>query len=317
MLVLPAATSQSGSKTARDPATGVVYANAAYWNLPPFGTRRGGSLVRLLPPNLDVDPTWGPASPENHIDFAGIVRVTQSHVYVCAPPYLQRFDSATGAYDKNWSSTKFLLCPDDLIEWSAKGYDALLMWGPYYGEFAAWSTTTLANQPRTVVEYYARDAKRFFITARDAEVAALDAMPAAFTRTGMQFSATDAEVDVPIDTSRDSVCRFYAPPALGGSNTHFYGRGADCRWLKRFSTLRWEGYDFRVHKPTSNACPSAAFKPVFRMFNNLSASNNGNHRYVVSETRRAEMVGAGWQDEGVAFCTPDAVDSRTLADLAR
>jgi len=316
-LALPEAVAQSGGKTARDPATGIVYGNAVNWYLPPVGARRGSSLVRLLPPNLDVDPTWAPVTPEKSTDVGDVVRVTQSHIYVCAYPYLQRFDSATGAYDTSWNSNRFVLCPNDFIEWSANGYDRLLMWGYFSGGLEAWSTATLANQPRTVVEYYARDAKRFFITARDAEVAALDAMPAAFARTGMQFSATDAGVDVPVDASRDSVCRFYAPPALGGSNTHFYGRGADCQWLKRFSTLRWEGYGFRVHKPASGACPSAAFKPVFRMFNNLSASNNGNHRYVVSEARRAEMVGAGWMDEGVAFCTADAVDSRTLADVVR
>jgi Repeat of unknown function (DUF5648) len=52
---------------------------------------------------------------------------------------------------------------------------------------------------------------------------------------------------------------------------------------------------------------------VYRLFNNLSASNNGNHRYVVSQARLAEMKAHGWLDEGVAFCVVLATDSGLFA----
>ena len=118
-----------------------------------------------------------------------------------------------------------------------------------------------------------------------------------------------------VDATRTPICRFYAPPDAGGSNTRFYGREADCTLLKRFAALRYEGFDFRAGVPTSGTCPAALPAPVFRLFNNAVASNNGNHRYVVSAARRAEMLAAGWVDEGVAFCATGAVDSRPLPQI--
>ena len=57
--------------------------------------------------------------------------------------------------------------------------------------------------------------------------------------------------------------------------------------------------------------------PVYRLFNDLVASNNANHRYVVSDARREEMVSAGWKDEGLAFCGSDATDSGTLSGIVQ
>ena len=110
------------------------------------------------------------------------------------------------------------------------------------------------------------------------------------------------------------ICRFYAPPERGGSNTHFYGRGTDCQFLNTFSGVVNEGYDFAAPVPAALAglCPVNAPMPVYRMFNNLAASNSGNHRYVVSQTRIDEMKARGWVDEGIAFCATSAVDSRAF-----
>ena len=136
-------------------------------------------------------------------------------------------------------------------------------------------------------------------------------------RTGMTFAAKTALVRS-ADATRTSICRFYAPNDAGGSNTHFYGRGDDCTLLKRFSTLRHEGYAFRAGVPTNGICQTTTLPiPVFRLFNNASASNNGNHRYVPGELYRNEMRAAGWVDEGVAFCTSNASDPRPLADIIR
>ena len=119
------------------------------------------------------------------------------------------------------------------------------------------------------------------------------------------------------DITRTPICRLYAPPEAGGSSTHCYGRDADCTLLKRFSTLRYEGCDFRAGVPTNGTCPAALPTPVFRLFNNADTSNRGNHYYLPGEIQRNEMLVAGWTDEGVAFCTSAATGARPLADVFR
>lgn len=110
------------------------------------------------------------------------------------------------------------------------------------------------------------------------------------------------------------VCRFYASPIQGGSNTHFYGRRTDCQLLNTYPEVINEGYDFAAPQAAASdgACPANAPLPVYRLFNNLSASNNANHRYVVSLARVEEMKARGWLNEGVSFCTTSAIDSRVF-----
>jgi hypothetical protein len=158
----------------------------------------------------------------------------------------------------------------------------------------------------TVIEYYAPAAKRYFITGRKAEQDALDAMPASFTRTGMRFAAKSSRYrDIP----EQPVCRLYAAPDKGGSNSHFYGIGNDCPTLNKLSGLKYEGFDFSVLKPASSGCPSEAPNAVTRLFNNKVATNEGNHRYVVSAATKAKMLGQGWIDEGAVFCSASVTDA--------
>ena len=164
-----------------------------------------------------------------------------------------------------------------------------------------WATTrTSVASDKTVVEYFNRDVNRYFITGRASEQATLDALPASFQRTGMRFSAKSSEYrDVP----ELPVCRFYAAPESGGSNTHFYGAGDDCPALNTVRQVRFEGFDFATIKPTNATCPAIASNPVYRLFNNKSATNQGNHRYVVSVATKSSMVAQGWVDEGAVFCS--------------
>jgi hypothetical protein len=242
---------------------------------------------------------------------------TGTHVYVCrsyTAARVYRFDKTTGREDPNWSSDETFLCDTNWVERRDNG--VTLLSSGWYGSFLQVSTTA-RNTPRTVVEYYSRGAKRYFITGRPNEIALLDAMPANFVRTGMTFAAETALVRSS-DASRTPVCRFYAPPEAGGSNTHFYGRESDCTLLKRFQTLRYEGYDFRTGVPdTSGACPAALPKPVYRLFNQMTASNDGNHRYVVDEWLRNEMTAFGWANEGIAFCTDSATSANSFVAGAR
>jgi hypothetical protein len=165
---------------------------------------------------------------------------------------------------------------------------------------------TGADEAPTVVEYYVPSVKRYFITGRKNEQTALDALPLTFIRTGMHFAAKSSRYrDIP----ELPVCRLYSSPDNGGSNSHFYGIGSDCALLNKLSGLKYEGYDFAVFKPSSTFCPAPAPFPVWRMFNNKSTTNEGNHRYVVSQATRSKMKAQGWLDEGEVFCSPGVTDA--------
>jgi hypothetical protein len=159
---------------------------------------------------------------------------------------------------------------------------------------------------RTVVEYYAKKANRYFITGRADEKVAFDARPDDFARTGMEFAAVDATYRN--YTPLKPVCRFYASPLRGASNTHYYGAGDECAALKVLPELEFESYDFSVTLPTNGACPSDAPFAVTRLFNNRAATNDANHRYVVSAATKAAMLAQGWIDEGVRFCATSGRD---------
>lgn len=62
---------------------------------------------------------------------------------------------------------------------------------PAGSTFATTRSTPVAN--KTVIEYFNRDAARYFITGRPLEQATLDALPASFQRTGMVFTAKSSE----------------------------------------------------------------------------------------------------------------------------
>lgn len=303
-----------GGSMLRDPKTGDVYAIATAWVLT-SGAERGTALVRMVSPSLNVDPAWTTLASEYGQQFLSFAYQSDSHVYVCrgyVNAQMRRIDKITGREDPNWSSSETFLCGAESVERRADG-STLVFSSGIYGPLVRYSATA-SNTAVNVVEYYSRDAKRFFITGRANEISGLDAMPTVFVRTGMTFAAETALVRTN-DVTRTPICRFYTSPDAGGSNSHFYGREADCTLLKRFPALRYEGFDFRTGVPANGVCPASLPTRVFRLFNNLAASNNGNHRYVVTQVRRSEMVAAGWVDEGVAFCTASAVDSRDLAQI--
>lgn len=280
----------------------------------------GTPIVRLLPVTLERDLLWSPADAT-----ADIASFSATHVYLTNGRRLLR--SASGATpDPNWT-----LGGVTIAGWldAANVGDAVdgLAWRSLGTPLAIRSPAPVIGQ-RVVVEYFAKSVQRFFMTARDAEQRQLDALPAQFARTGMQFVAFDGtvvpppigpyELGFPPPPSSSAagaspICRFYASQQ-SGSNTHFYGRGAECQLLNTLSGVVNEGYDFAAHTPAvgTGLCPAATPTLVYRLFNNVAAANSANHRYVVSPARVAEMKARGWVDEGVAFCASSAVDSRAF-----
>ena len=274
-------------------------------------------LTRRLPQTLAVDPLWP------SLVFSGYARVSgfdADFVYVTdTTSGTRRVNKVTGALDASWAlaqpSVQSFAPIGTSSKWLAVGYSQFNGYGtrPY-----AIDPTSNVNEPREVVEYFARANGHFFMTARPAEQAQLDALPLAFARTGMHYAANDGRIaPTPQNLlSPSPICRFFAPTERGGSSTHFYGRQGDCQFLNTLGGLNNEGYDFAVPLPAtpqtqSGTCPSNAQSLVYRMFNNRSASNSSNHRYVVSQARIDEMKARGWVDEGIVFCATSATDSRS------
>ncbi len=260
-------------------------------------------LARVDPATLLPDPRWPVFRGEGRVQLVG---ADDRFLYVNDGARSLRIAMDDGEIDAGWRQDVF----QPWAWWSSAGTRALAFGGPASGATPA-RLTVVSTDPsslseRTIIEYYAREVDRFFLTGRAEEQALLDALPHAFVRTGMRFSAPDGA------TARASlvpICRVHASRERGGSNTHYYGRAVDCQILHAFTRFANEGVDFAVESPIGGACPASAPRPVWRLFNDRVATNDGNHRYVVTTARRDEMVVRGWKDEGVMFCVADAVDS--------
>lgn len=292
-----------------DPYSGQLFALQSIADYGPSAVTVGNTLTRRLPGTLAVDPTWSPLVLPGSA-YWNVAGLDATHFYVSS--YLvgtRRVNKQSAALDATWGlpqlPTYGVASVGDSSKRLVLAYVANSL-RPYMMD-----TTARANLPRNVVEYLALGNRHYFMTARPAEQALLDRLPASFVRTGMQFPALDAVTQaVTLDTFQPSpICRFFAAPERGGSSTHFYGRQSDCQFLHTLPGLSYEGYDFAAQLPIRGVCPPKTPTAVYRLFNNLSASNNGNHRYVVTSARVNEMKARGWLDEGIAFCAASAVDA--------
>ncbi len=144
-----------------------------------------------------------------------------------------------------------------------------------------------------VVEFFSANAKKYFMTGRPDEIAALDALPASWARTGLRMATyrTDAPLGAPM-------CRFWANDGAS-INTHFYSTNAgDCELLKAQPWARDEGIAMRAQDLiTASTCPADTVK-VMRLFNQTTI----NHRYL-TETQLAKItLPAGWKVDGAVYC---------------
>ena len=299
-------------------ATGSQRFGAAFESTPEhayIGTRRY-DLSRLGA----LDATWD-LTRSVSVDARTATVVSGRYLYYYTPLGLRRAPlTGDGTADAAW------LINPPVLPAGSTGWDALVIANlqsapiaeddidyvlnfnaqglPTGSTFATTRTTPASD--KTVVEYFNRDVGRYFMSGRAPEQATLDGLPGSFQRTGMTFAAKSSTYrDVP----EQPVCRFYAAPDSGGSNTHFYGTLEDCPMLNTVREVRFEGFDFAVIKPSNATCPSSAPNPVYRLFNNKSATNQGNHRYVVSAATKSRMVAQGWVDEGAVFCATSVVDA--------
>jgi hypothetical protein len=143
---------------------------------------------------------------------------------------------------------------------------------------------------------------QYFYAVRADDKTLLDSIPA-WQRSGKSFKSGGYV----------SACRFYGGKN-GGPNTHFYSADdKECDALKKIPQLSYEGQTFAVNVPLPGAavngvkpCPVDS-KPLYRVYNNASASNGrfvSNHRYLTEKADVAAVVAQGWVDEGQVMCVP-------------
>jgi uncharacterized protein DUF5648 len=163
-----------------------------------------------------------------------------------------------------------------------------------------------------VDEFYHPALRHYFITADAAEKQLLDTgVHAGWQRTGESFKAY-AKGSNPGD-SVNPVCRSYAPPKYlcdyysycdGGPDSHFFSADAgECLTVFRGYGRIWQSESdnaFQIDVPdkTTGAC-QVGTTPVYRLWNQRADSN---HRYATSAAIRAQMIAAGYLEEGIVMC---------------
>ena len=144
-----------------------------------------------------------------------------------------------------------------------------------------------------VVEFYSAGSKKYFMTGRPDEIAALDAQPATWARTSLRMAThrNDAPVGAPM-------CRFWANDGAS-INTHFYSTNTgDCALLKAQTWARDEGVAMRAQDLlTASSCPADTVK-VIRLFNQTTI----NHRYLTETQLSKITLPAGWKVDGAVYC---------------
>ncbi len=170
------------------------------------------------------------------------------------------------------------------------------------------------NTPKTLTEYIYNPLNYYFLTSRDTEKAALDALPG-WARTGQSFSTRS----------------FADPGALGISRYYFDQIAMSQTRGSHFYTLvdsektalaalnpnnqasprlpYYEGIDSYAFLPViegvGGSC-AAGQVPVYRAFRGQTRfPDDPNHRFTTSLTLYNQLVAQGWDGEGVKLCTPN------------
>ncbi len=170
-----------------------------------------------------------------------------------------------------------------------------------------------ASNLKTMVEYVYVPLNYFFVTSREDDKAALDAI-AAFQRTGLSFAVYATQTG-----NAQAISRFYFDKiAVAGSRgSHFYTLlDGDKTALAALNpgnaqTPRLpynEGIDSWAFLPVvsgvGGSCASGQL-PIYRMFRGGTRfPDDPNHRFTSDVAIYNAFVAQGWDGEGVNFCVP-------------
>ena len=170
------------------------------------------------------------------------------------------------------------------------------------------------NTPKTLIEYIYNPLNYYFLTSRDTEKAALDALPG-WSRTGQSFSTRSFA-----DPGALGISRYYfdqiAKSQTRGS--HFYtlvdSEKAALAALNPNNQASprlpyYEGIDSYAFLPVIEGVGgncAAGQVPVYRAFRGQTRfPDDPNHRFTTSLTLYNQLVAQGWDGEGVKLCAPN------------
>ena len=170
------------------------------------------------------------------------------------------------------------------------------------------------NTPKTLTEYIYNPLNYYFLTSRDTEKAALDALPG-WARTGQSFSARSFA-----DPGALGISRYYFDQIANNQTrgSHFYTLvnrektalselNPNNLSLSRLPVN--EGIDSYAFAPfiegVGGSC-AAGQTPVYRLFRGqVRFPDDPNHRFTTSLALYNQFVALGWDGEGVKLCAPN------------
>ena len=170
------------------------------------------------------------------------------------------------------------------------------------------------NTPKTLTEYIYNPLNYYFLTSRDTEKVALDALPG-WARTGQSFSARSFA-----DPGALGISRYYFDQIANNQTrgSHFYTLvnrektalselNPNNLSLSRLPVN--EGIDSYAFAPfiegVGGSC-AAGQTPVYRLFRGqVRFPDDPNHRFTTSLALYNQFVALGWDGEGVKLCAPN------------
>ena len=170
------------------------------------------------------------------------------------------------------------------------------------------------NTPKTLTEYIYNPLNYYFLTSRETEKAALDALPG-WARTGQSFSARSFA-----DPGALGISRYYFDQIANNQTrgSHFYTLVNSEKTAlsvlnpNNLSLSRLpvnEGIDSFAFAPlvegVGGSC-AAGQTPVYRLFRGQARfPDDPNHRFTTSLALYNQFVALGWDGEGVKLCAPN------------
>ena len=170
------------------------------------------------------------------------------------------------------------------------------------------------NTPKTLTEYIYNPLNYYFLTSRDTEKAALDALPG-WARTGQSFSTRSFA-----DPGALGISRYYFDQIANNQTrgSHFYTLvNSEKTALSELNPNNLslsrlpvnEGIDSYAFAPfiegVGGSC-AAGQTPVYRLFRGqVRFPDDPNHRFTTSLALYNQFVALGWDGEGVKLCAPN------------
>lgn len=167
-----------------------------------------------------------------------------------------------------------------------------------------------AREAKTMLEYRYAPLDYYFITSRDSDKTALDAV-ASWRRTGNSFYVLANN-----ESGSSPITRFYFDQVAKNRTrgSHFYTLlPSEVASLQALNPSNLpapgqpvnEGIDSYAYLPSASGTCATGLLPVYRLFRgNAQFPDDPNHRFTTDLADYNDFVGRGWDGEGVKLCVP-------------